>query len=245
MDVSLNKGHLSIKLDQMKATTYADSQESFEAWSGFCGEESVEADSTLLSTALGKAADAALATLQATPTLENKARFWDWERRNESMLEQLGDVYFLYMSKVFTGQIALNLFDEFGAILRWQQDFHAKYPDFALWTLIVAAKQGLVLVHVRLGEQEEVMRVYGEISQIMRQRDSFWTEGSEAGETYSHQNKGDLDMISKSSTTSKQAPAFRAENMRVSTLQYMCPFLPRRLEPLDNAYYRVFQLLGC
>lgn len=92
----------------MKATKYADSKETFDAWKEFSERESVQADSSMLSTALGKIADAALEILMATPSQENKALFWDWQRRNETLLEQLNDVYFLYMSKLFTGRFSFQ-----------------------------------------------------------------------------------------------------------------------------------------
>ena len=94
-----NKAHLTIRLDQMKATTYSDSRESFRVWTDFSKEESVKADSSILSSTLGKIADAALETLQASPSVENKAIFWKWQRRNESLLQRLGDS--MYISQPF------------------------------------------------------------------------------------------------------------------------------------------------
>lgn len=87
----------------MNATKYPNCRESFAAWTEFSEREPVKTDSMMLSNALGKIADAALEILQASPSVENKAVFWEWELRNESLLEQSGDVYFLYMSKLFTG----------------------------------------------------------------------------------------------------------------------------------------------
>ena len=172
------------------------------------------ADSMMLSSALGKIADAALEILQADPTVANRALFWGWERRNESLLEQLGDVYFLYISKMFTGQPALLLSDEFGAVLRQHEEFHNRYPDFQLWTLSIAAKRSLALVYSKFEQRDQVIKTFSEMSHMMRQRDSFWTEGLEAGEQYSHQNLGDLDLVDKPSNITETRPAFKAENMR-------------------------------
>ena len=198
----------------MEATAYSSSQETLDAWTKFSREDSVAADSRILSSALGKIADAALEILQAEPTPANRALFWEWQRRNESVLEKLGDVYFLYISKIFTGQAALLLFDEFGAVLRQHEEFHNRYPDFQLWTLSIAAKKSLVVVYAKLGQQEQVIMTYSEISHMMRQQDSFWTEGLEAGELYSHQNVGDLDLVDKASNITETRPAFKAESMR-------------------------------
>lgn len=92
-----------VKLDQMKATTFANSKESFMAWTEFSEEVRIKEDSSILLWSLEKIADAALEILQADPSLENKAVFWQCQRRYESLLQELGDVYFLYMSKLFTG----------------------------------------------------------------------------------------------------------------------------------------------
>lgn len=87
----------------MKATTYSDCQQSFRAWVDFSQEEDVEADSFILPSALGKIAESALELLQANPSAENKAVFWEYQRRNEALLQSSGDLYFLYISKFFTG----------------------------------------------------------------------------------------------------------------------------------------------
>ena len=88
----------------MKVTKYANSKETFDAWIEFSEREAVQADPSMLSTALGKIADAALEMLVAAPSVENKALFWEWQRRNELLLEQSDDVYFLCMSKLFTSR---------------------------------------------------------------------------------------------------------------------------------------------
>lgn len=93
----------------MRATKYADSKATLDAWIKFSEKGSVQADSSMLSRAFGNIADAALETLVATPSIENKAFFWEWQRKNESLLEQLNDVYFLYMSKLFTGKFLCHL----------------------------------------------------------------------------------------------------------------------------------------
>ncbi|KAI4123811.1 MAG: hypothetical protein LQ341_007149, partial [Variospora aurantia] len=209
-----NRAHLTVWLDQMKATKYPNCRESFAAWIEFSERETVKTDSMMLSNALGKIADAALEILQASPSVENKAIFWEWELRNESLLEQSGDVYFLYMSKLFTGQSALSLFDELGAVLRWQEEFQGRYPDFHLWALLVAGKRTLAQVYLRLEQQDQVIKTFSEISEILRQRDDFWTEDADEGGQYAPQNVSNLDPVGQNSTTSEEMPAFKAENLR-------------------------------
>ena len=198
----------------MKATAYSSSQETLDAWTEFSRDDSVAADSMILSSALGKIADAALEILQADPTLANKALFWESQLRNESILEELGDLSLLCVSKMFTGQAALLLSDEFGAVLRRHEEFYNQYPDFQLWTLSIITKKSLALVYAKFEQQEQVIKTFSEVSHMMRQRDTFWTEGSEAGEHYCTQNLGNLDLIDKASNTTETRPAFKAETMR-------------------------------
>lgn len=110
------------------------------------------------------------------------------------------------------GQSALSLFDEFGPIFRWHEEFQAQYPHFRLWTLLIVGKRSLALLYTRLEQTEQVVITFAEMSEMMRQRDSFWTEGD--GNKYSPQGIGNLDPIAKSSDASKAMPAFKAENLR-------------------------------
>ncbi|KAL9053204.1 MAG: hypothetical protein Q9206_004022, partial [Seirophora lacunosa] len=190
-----NKAHLTVWLDQMRATKYADSKATLDAWIKFSEKGSVQADSSMLSRAFGNIADAALETLVATPSIENKAFFWEWQRKNESLLEQLNDVYFLYMSKLFT-------------------EFEARYPDFNLWTLLIFGKRTTAQVYLRLQQQDQVIKTFSEMSDIMRQRDAFWIENSGDGDQYTPQNVGILDPVNNKSHASEEIPAFRAENLR-------------------------------
>ena len=93
----------------MKVTTYSDSNESFRSWTDFCKDELVKDDPLILSSAHGKVANAALEILQAAPSVENKAIFWEWQRQNEFLLQRSGDIYFLYLSKLFTGMFISGL----------------------------------------------------------------------------------------------------------------------------------------
>ncbi|KAL8912475.1 MAG: hypothetical protein Q9172_007494, partial [Xanthocarpia lactea] len=202
-----NRTHLTIKLDQAKAMTFPNGQASFRFWTEFCDEEMVKADSSILSNTLDKAAGAALDILQVNPSIDNKAIFWEWQRRYESLLQNLGDVYFLYMSKFFTGQTALTLFDEFGASIRMHNDFHAQYPDFGLWSLLIAGKRTLTYFYIRLGQQDQVIKIFSEISEIIRRQEAFWNESD--SEVYAP-----LDPTAGFSGTSKDDASLFADNMR-------------------------------
>ncbi|KAL8859767.1 MAG: hypothetical protein Q9178_003882 [Gyalolechia marmorata] len=202
-----NKSHLTIRLDQAKAMTFPNSEASFRFWTEFSEEEMVKADSSISSNTLAKAAEAALEILQADASIDNKAVFWEWQRRYESLLQSLGDVYFLYMSKFFTGQTALTLFDESGASIRMHDGFHAQYPDFGLWSLLVAGKRSLYYIYIRLGQQDQVIKIFSEISEIIRRQEAFWNESD--SELYAP-----LDPTAGSSGTSKHDASLFADNMR-------------------------------
>lgn len=75
----------------------------------------------------------------------------------------------------------MSLFDEFGAVLRWHEKFHAQYPNFGLWTIVVAGKRSLALIYTRFEQRDQVVKTFMEISDIMRQRDAFWAEVPSTG----------------------------------------------------------------
>ena len=106
------------------------------------------------------------------------------------------------------------MFDEFGATLRLHEDFAARYPNFSLWNLLIAGKRTIAQVYLRFEQQDQVIKTFSEISNIMRQRDAFWVEYNNDGDQYSPRNVGNLDPIENDSFDSKEMPAFKAENMR-------------------------------
>lgn len=55
---------------------------------------------------------------------------------------------------------------------------------------------------------------FGEMSEMMRQRDSFWTEGPNDEYQYSPQGISKLDTIATLTNAEKVVPAFKAENLR-------------------------------
>lgn len=57
-----------------------------------------------------------------------------------------------------------------------------QYPSFALWTLMIAGKRTLALLHVRIRQQDQVLKIFSEISDLMRRQEAFWTEDSPASE---------------------------------------------------------------
>ncbi|KAL8732428.1 MAG: hypothetical protein Q9181_003963 [Wetmoreana brouardii] len=214
LPIEQNRAHLMVRLDQMKTTTFLDSKESFRSWTEFSEEEMVKADSSILLWTLEKISEAALEILQADLSLKNKAVFWQWQRRYESSLESLGDVCFLYMSKLYVGQAALSLFDEFGASIRMHEEFHTQYPNFALWTLIIIGKRTLALVHVRIGQQDQVIKIFSEISEIMRRQEVFWSGDSGSEQHHDDHDASHLDPDAKHSDAGKGNNSLFAVNMR-------------------------------
>ncbi|KAL8644982.1 MAG: hypothetical protein Q9210_006968, partial [Variospora velana] len=82
------------------------------------------------------------------------------------------------------------------------------------WALLVAGIRTLAQVYLRHEQQDQVIKTFGEISEIMRQRDDFWTEDANEGGQYALQNVSNLDPVGQNSTVSEGMPAFKAENLR-------------------------------
>lgn len=78
----------------------------------------------------------------------------------------------------------------------------------------IAGKQSLAFLYVKFEQQDEVLKIFSEISAIMRQRDAFWIEASDDKEQYTPQNIGNLDPPVKTADANIERPAFVAENAR-------------------------------
>ena len=110
-------------------------------------------------------------------------------------------------AEVHLGQTALTLFDEFGASIRMHDDFHAQYPNFGLWSLLIAGKRSLTYFYIRLGQQDQVIKIFSEISEIIRRQEAFWNDCD--SELYAP-----LDPTAGSSGTSTDDVSLFASNMR-------------------------------
>lgn len=182
LSTELNNSGLDVSLAELRSSSIPDPSMQLKLWAMFSEQPAVQKDGFMMSTALTKAAEAALQVLTATPSQENREIFWRWQNRQEALLEELGDSYFLYLGHSCTAEHAAQLFEDFGAILKWQDEFDAAHPSFKLWELQLMGKRKALQIYVRLNDVENIAKTAQEMNEITRQRDQFWKEdGYNAG----------------------------------------------------------------
>lgn len=173
---SQNNSALFVELAKLKSTQHTDEVLILKDWVQFIERVSSTVDYYIISTALTTAADNALEVFRKTPSDQNKKTFWQWQPRAESMLEKIGDIYFLYLGRIATANAALTRAENLGAILKWSQDFDVKYPNFNLWALKIAGKEKEQLIYTEIGDELNFFQTVKEMETLMVQMEAFWSD---------------------------------------------------------------------
>ena len=173
-----NKAFQQINLAEQKTSNYTSASAELKVWTETFGELSSSGDFNLVTTVCTKAANAALQIYQETHTEEDKKTFWQWQSLAENLLENAGDLYFMYLGHVTTGVAAFKVVSNYGAILQWHEDFQAKYPDFDLWDLIIMAKSTHQIIYASLDDMHNrnAFKNAKEINDIYQRKKLFWEE---------------------------------------------------------------------
>jgi CHAT domain-containing protein len=176
LPAELNNSGLDISLSELRSSNIPDPGMQLKIWEMFSEQPAVQNDGFMMSTALTKAAEAAVEVLTAAPSQENREIFWRWQSRQEALLEELGDTYFLYLGHLVTADVAARLFEDHGAILKWHNEFDATHPNFSLWGPLLLGKHKALQIYVRLKDVMNVKKSEKEMKEIAGQRDQFWNE---------------------------------------------------------------------
>ena len=170
--------HQHIRVSELRTSQFTNASTEFEAWTELCHEMESSIDDSSLTTATTKASEAALQLFKLDPTDENRKVFWRWQSQAEKLLENAGDLYFMFLGHVTTGMTAFQITSNSGAILQWVEEFDAKYPDFDLWDLRLMAKRNQQIVYARLDDHHNrnVFQNVKKINEIVRRKESFWEE---------------------------------------------------------------------
>ena len=145
-----------------------------QRYENFLDDRDVKNDSYVLSTALCRGIDVAIAILEKDTSAFNRDIFWKWLRRTETALEELGDITRLYINRRATGDIACTLFGDFGTLIEWYEEFDKKYPTFDLWRQKISMKKTLVLMYQQIRNEYQALRTIKEIKEISASQDIFW-----------------------------------------------------------------------
>ena len=171
-----NKAFRQINLSEQKASSYTSASAELKVWTKMFCELSSSEDFNLMTSACTKTANAALPIYQETLADEDSKTFWKWQLQAEELLENAGDLYFMYLGHVTTGVTALKVVSNYGAILQWHEDFEAKYPHFDLWDLIILAKSTHQIIYASLDDRHNrnAFRNAKEINDIYQSKRLFW-----------------------------------------------------------------------
>lgn len=173
---SQNNSALFVELAKLRSTQQTDESLILKDWVQFIEHASSTEDYYIISTALTAAADNALEVFRKTPSDINRKIFWQWQPLAESMLEEVGDIYFLYIGRIATANTALFFAKNYGAILKWFQDFDVKYPNFNLWAIKIAGKRAEKQIYTDVGDKLNFDKTIEEMETLTMQMDAFWSD---------------------------------------------------------------------
>ena len=171
-----NNTLLSVRLAELNALHKSGHLNALQVYDAFVQCASVKNDNYIHSTALTRACKIALVHLESDHSPSKFNIFWQWYRRAESIVEQLGDIAYLLIFRLATGDIACAEKEDFGAILKWHEDFEMKHPSTHLWRQKIAVRKTNLIIYERLHDGDNVDRTNREIRYIAADQDDFWTD---------------------------------------------------------------------
>ena len=161
------------ELDSLKKLGHRDALRGYEEFVQFA---SVKQDNYIHSTALSRACQITLAHLQSENSLSNLKTFWQWNRKAEQISKALGDIAYLLIFRLANGDSACRIEGEFGAILKWHEDFEMKNPSFHLWRQKSAVRKTQLFIYNRLNDRYNIERTVSEMQCVAADQDNFWSE---------------------------------------------------------------------
>lgn len=111
--------------------------------------------------------------MEKDPSSDNREVPWEWSTKTETLLEEIGDVANLYITRLATGDIACTQFGDYGAVIKWHKKFSAKYPNFSLWRSKINAKKTLALMHTQFRNEDRALKMSIEMKNIAAYQDNF------------------------------------------------------------------------
>ncbi|MCJ1468212.1 hypothetical protein MMC07_006840 [Pseudocyphellaria aurata] len=93
--------------------------------------------------------------------------------RSSSLLEELGDVHFLVLSRYYADIVATARGD-YKSILKWHEDFESNNPYFQLWDLQILSNQCKIGVYAIWRQHEKVYENLALSNKIATERTEFW-----------------------------------------------------------------------
>ena len=170
-----NNTLLSLRLAEIHALHKSGHRNALQAYDAFVQCAGVKNDNYIRSTVLSRACKIALVHLESDHSPSNFTIFWQWYRKAESIMEELGDIAYLLIFRLATGDIACAEKEDFGAILKWHEDFEMKHPSTHLWRQKKAVRKTNLIIYKRLNDEDNVNRTNREMRYIAADQDNFWS----------------------------------------------------------------------
>ena len=171
-----NNALLSVRLAELNTLNMSGHQNALQAYDAFVKCASVKTDNYIHSTALSRGCTIALVHLESENCTSNLKTFWQWNRKAELILEELGDIAYLLTFRLATGDIACAMEEDFGSILKWHEDFEIKHSSLHLWRQKTAVRRTNLLIYNRLDDDYNVKRTRSEMQYIVADQDAFWSD---------------------------------------------------------------------
>ena len=171
-----NNTLLLVRLAELDSLNEFGHQDALQGYEEFVQLASVKKDNYIHSTALSRACSITLAHLESENSLSNLKTFWQWNRKAEQILKELGDIAYLLIFRLAHGNRACTIEGEFGAILKWYEDFEMKNPSFHLWCQKTAVKKIHLFIYNRLDDRDNIERTVVEMQHVAADQDNFWSD---------------------------------------------------------------------
>ena len=173
-----NNTLLLVRLAELNSLSKSGHQDALQGYKEFVQFSSVKKDNYIHSTALSQACQITLARLESENTLPNLRTFWQWNRKVEQISKDLGDIAYLLIFRLANGDRACSLAGEFGAILKWHEDFEIKNPSFHLWRQTTEVKKIQLFIYNRLNDEDKdnIYRTIAEMRDVVADQDNFWSD---------------------------------------------------------------------
>ena len=171
-----NNSLLLVRLAELKALDHSGHQGVLQAYDEFVQCANVRKDKYVHSTALSRACSIALVQFSSEKSPSNLKTFWQWSRKAESILKELGDIAYLLIFRLASGDIACTMEADFGAVLKWHEDFELKHPSFHLWRQKTAIRKTKLFIYNRLNDEDSIYRTLAEMKSVAADQDEFWSD---------------------------------------------------------------------
>lgn len=166
-----NNTLLLVRLAELNAMQPEDALRSYDF---FVQNSMVKKDNYILSFAFSRACKVALLHLENEHNTSNSRTFWRWYKEAELISKKLGDIAYLCIFRLATGDITCEKEANYSAILKWHQTFEKNYPSFNLWRQKFAVRKSNIQLFNLANISGDVGQLLEEMEDIRADQDSFW-----------------------------------------------------------------------